>query len=187
MDFGSGMSNTAEWHYVGHYGQLGPLTLDQMFELIEDGVVERDTFVWKAGFADWSPAEQILDFAGVLKVSSSPLPPPVPSARPSQFVPAMPVQPQPRMGGSIPTFAPSHYGMERSYIKSDKSRILAGLLQLLIPGVGRMYLGYAAHGSLQFILTPFGCGAGWLWSIVDGIIILCGGLKLDGYGRQLSD
>ena len=49
-----------------------------------------------------------------------------------------------------------------------------------------MYLGYAAYGVLQLVFTL--CfGIGYLWSIIDGIIILTGGIKLDGYGRQLPD
>lgn len=76
---------------------------------------------------------------------------------------------------------------DNSLPKSDRSRVLAGVLQLIIPGTGRMYLGYAAQGVLQLFLTPFGCGVGWLWSVIDGLIILTGGVKLDGYGRRLND
>ena len=69
---------------------------------------------------------------------------------------------------------------------SDRSRVLAGVLQLLIPGVGRFYLGYSAYGVMQLVLFP--CGfVGWLWSVIDGIVILSGGVKLDGYGRQLVE
>lgn len=69
--------------------------------------------------------------------------------------------------------------------RSDKSRTTGGVLQLIVPGIGRIYLGYPAIGVLQLILTP--CGVGWLWSIIDGVIILAGGVRMDGYGRQLND
>jgi len=72
-------------------------------------------------------------------------------------------------------------------VKSNKSRVAAGLLQIFIPGVGRMYLGYAAYGVVQFVLSIATCGVLWLWSLIDGIIMLTGGLKLDGYGRVLDD
>jgi TM2 domain-containing membrane protein YozV len=72
-------------------------------------------------------------------------------------------------------------------IRSDRSRAAAGILQLILPGVGRMYLGYLAYGVLQLLLTIMTCGLLWLWSFIDGIIILTGGVKLDGYGRQLPD
>jgi TM2 domain-containing membrane protein YozV len=66
---------------------------------------------------------------------------------------------------------------------SDRNRVIAGLLQLLIPGGGRFYLGYMAHGFLQLITMP--CVVGVLWAWIDGIIMLCGGVKLDGYGRRM--
>ena len=92
------------------------------------------------------------------------------------------------MGGwRADTLAPSHsqlpvYGT----VQSDRNRVVAGILNLLLPGVGRIYLGYAAHGVLQLVLS-FCFGLGYLWSFVDGIIMLSGGVKYDGYGRVLSD
>lgn len=69
--------------------------------------------------------------------------------------------------------------------RSDKSRTLGGILQLLVPGVGRIYLGYSATGILQ--LASSLCGVGILWSWIDGIFILSGGVSIDGYGRHLND
>jgi hypothetical protein len=71
-------------------------------------------------------------------------------------------------------------------LKSDRSRTAAGILQIVLPGVGRMYLGYLAYGIIQLFLAIF-CGVGWIWSIIDGIVMLSGGVRLDGYGRQLVD
>jgi TM2 domain-containing membrane protein YozV len=56
----------------------------------------------------------------------------------------------------------------------------------VVPGVGRMYMGYGAIGVLQLVLTLCG-GVGYIWSFIDGIIILSGGVKMDGYGRQMKD
>ena len=72
-------------------------------------------------------------------------------------------------------------------VKSDRSRVIGGVLQIIIPGAGRMYLGYMAYGVLQLFLTVCTFGVGWLWGLIDGILILTGGIKLDGYGRVLSD
>jgi TM2 domain-containing membrane protein YozV len=86
-------------------------------------------------------------------------------------------------------------------ILSDKSKVTAGLLQLLLPfvgicGVGRLYAGHMAIGLIQllgmfvgylliilligFIIVP----AIWLWSVIDGIILLSGTPR-DGQGRLL--
>ena len=174
------MASVGEWYYIGHYGQLGPLTRAQIDELIDSEVIARDTYVWKVGMTNWIPAGQTPELSSFFNsrlAFDSPPPPPGPSS----FTPN-PVTPQPNLGRA-PVFAsyPQTYGT----VRSDKSRVLAGVLQLILPGVGRMYLGYAAYGVLQLLFAL--CGVGAIWSFIDGIIILAGGVKLDGYGRQLGE
>ncbi|MBW4721161.1 DUF1707 domain-containing protein [Saccharothrix obliqua] len=66
---------------------------------------------------------------------------------------------------------------------SDKSRIAAGVLQLVLPfGIGRFYIGDTGMGIAQ-LLTCGGCG---IWSLVDGIILLVNG-GTDSQGRRLRD
>lgn len=70
---------------------------------------------------------------------------------------------------------------------STKSKLLAGLLQILLPfGIGRFYLGYTAIGVLQILVAIFTCGVGVLWSLIDGIMILCGKVN-DPEGLPLDD
>jgi len=173
----------AEWYYVGHYGQLGPLTFEQVNELARDGVISPDTFVWKAGMGDWRQAQEVPDLrATVSMVSVELMPPPVP------VIPMRTAMPN-----ASPVYAQQNASMVQgswSYLdsnvpKSDKNRVTAGLLNLL-PGVGRFYLGYAAHGALQLFTALF-CGIGFVWSVIDGIYILMGGVKYDGYGRVIQD
>lgn len=195
--------NAAEWHYVGHYGQLGPLTMPQMEELIVDGVVDRETYVWQTGMPDWLRAGEVPRLVAILQRSQplSPAPtPPVFQPRPTSTPPRLespitapipPSDPFFGQGANRPNESLSPYGgLPTTWgtpgLVSDKSRLVAGLLQLLIPGVGRMYLGYAAQGVMQLVLTPFGCLVGWIWSIIDGIVILSGGVQHDGYGRRLG-
>jgi TM2 domain-containing membrane protein YozV len=89
---------------------------------------------------------------------------------------------------------------------SDKSRIAAGLLQLLpafvmaIGGVGRLYAGHTALGAVQLVASIFAwimliclfwliipififIGM-WLWAVIDGVVMLVG-RPVDGYGRPL--
>jgi TM2 domain-containing membrane protein YozV len=70
---------------------------------------------------------------------------------------------------------------------SDKDRTTAGLLSIIIPGGGRFYLGYAALGTIQLMLTFVTCGFLHVWSIIDGVLMLSGQVKIDGYGRKLED
>ena len=81
---------------------------------------------------------------------------------------------------------------------SDKSKIVAGLLQLLglvgVLGIGRIYLGYTTLGIAQLIgglvLGILTCGIGFIvpviWGIIDSVLILSGQVR-DPQGRPLRD
>lgn len=71
---------------------------------------------------------------------------------------------------------------------SDKSKLVAGLLQLLIPlGIGRMYMGHVGIGIAQLVVAIVTCGIGALWPFIDGIVILAGKNARDANGRPLRD
>lgn len=77
---------------------------------------------------------------------------------------------------------------EQTETKSKKSKLVAGLLGILLGplGVGRFYLGYTAIGVLQIVVTICTCGLGGLWGFIDGILILCGRVN-DPEGLPLDD
>jgi hypothetical protein len=69
---------------------------------------------------------------------------------------------------------------------SDKTKLVAGLLQVVIPlGIGRMYMGQTGLGVAQLLVTIFTCGIGGLWPFIDGIMILVGNPR-DGQGRPMK-
>lgn len=178
----------ADWHYIGHYGQLGPLTREQIEELIEGGVIARDTYVWRVGMTTWIHAEKVPELATVFRANGMQEPPPMPSASSmTGHQVATPPVPGNPFGRVEPPFPQPTVGQMPSFhiTKSDKSRTVGGIIQLLIPGVGRMYMGYWAVGVLQLVLSM--CFVGWVWSVIDGIIILTGGVRIDGYGRELNE
>ncbi len=182
----------ADWFYIGHYGQLGPLTLDQMEELIEGGVVVRETYIWCTGMPQWLPADHVGDLKAKFASAPAMMAPPPPPNMPRTAPPVM----QPQASGSYqPYGSPSPY--QDSYpamspmgnfpaLRSDKSKVAGGILNIVLPGVGRMYLGYAAIGVIQLFVTLC-TGVGVLWPLIDGVLILSGNLKYDGYGRILKD
>ena len=192
------MSETeqAEWYYVGHYGQLGPLTLQNISELAADGVIERDTYVWNPKMPDWEMAANVRELVDFFIKSSNPPPPPTPGARGltatttaqqfssggyNQQVPLRPLN----QNTALSPYGGSQWTLGTlSATRSDKNRLTAALLNV-IPGVGRLYLGHIAIGVLQLITAM--CGFGVIWSWIDGIYILAGGVKHDGYGRELPD
>ncbi len=68
---------------------------------------------------------------------------------------------------------------------SDKSKLVAGLLQILIPlGIGRFYIGDSRTGVFQLLVTIFTCGVGAIWPFIDGIMMLVGD-PVDQSGRPL--
>lgn len=70
---------------------------------------------------------------------------------------------------------------------SDRSKLVAGLLQIFLPfGIGRFYIGDNGTGVAQLLVTIFTCGIGSLWSFIDGILILVNGGH-DQNGRPLRD
>ena len=85
---------------------------------------------------------------------------------------------------------------------SDKSKTIAGLLQLLgligVLGIGRIYLGYTTLGIAQLVVGLVGgfvigiltCGLGFaipvVWGLIDAVMILSGQVR-DPQGRPLRD
>lgn len=69
---------------------------------------------------------------------------------------------------------------------SDKSKVVAGVLQLLVPiGIGRFYTGHTKIGVLQLVTALF-CGVGAIWAFVDGVLMLMGKVP-DSEGRPLRE
>ncbi len=101
----------------------------------------------------------------------------LPTPYPAFMVPPVrPVEPVP-----VPMY-PQYTGVQ-PYEPSDRYRVVAGVLQIVLPfGTGRFYTGHTAVALAQ-LFTVF-IGVGVLWSIIDGIVLLIGG-GTDAYGRPL--
>lgn len=74
---------------------------------------------------------------------------------------------------------------------SEKSKVIAGLLQLLglfgLVGIGRIYLGYTGLGIAQLVVGLITCGIGAIiWGIIDAVLILTDKVR-DPEGRPLRD
>ena len=69
---------------------------------------------------------------------------------------------------------------------SDKSKMVAALLQIFLGGlgIGRFYTGHTKIAVLQ-IVANVACGAGAIWGLVDGIMILMNKNPTDAEGRPL--
>lgn len=71
----------------------------------------------------------------------------------------------------------------------QKSKLVAGLLGILLGGFGvhRFYLGFTTIGIIQIVVTIVTCGAGALWGLVEGILILVGKMDRDAAGMPLGE
>lgn len=110
--------------------------------------------------------------------------PPAPAWHPTGPVPARLPMPGPPPG-VLPLSHPAPYGVEpmTGIPYSDRQKVVAGLLQILLPfGVGRLYSGNVGIGVAQ-LLTAF-LAIGVIWSFIDGIVILTG-RTVDQHGRPL--
>ncbi|WP_225845736.1 TM2 domain-containing protein [Streptomyces sp. HPF1205] len=98
----------------------------------------------------------------------------------------------PQQGGAYPPPPPGSYTGDpnapygydpygRPY--SEKSKVTAGVLQLLLGGfgVGRFYTGHTGM-ALGQLFTCGGCG---IWALIDGIMLLAGKDQTDAQGRVL--
>lgn len=91
-------------------------------------------------------------------------------------------------GAAPPTYRPMQMPHAAQSNLSHRSKVLAGILGLLLGafGVHRFYLGYNGIGVIQLILGIASCGISGIWGFVEGIIILTGGMP-DAEGRALRD
>ena len=121
------------------------------------------------------------------------LPPPVgeygsPPPPPPYGGYAPPPQPGAQYGGYPPPY-PAQFGVDPwGRPLSDKSKLVAGLLQIFLGtfGIGRFYLGYNGIAVAQLAVSLLTCGIGAIWPFVDGILILLGKVQ-DPSGRPLRE
>lgn len=68
-----------------------------------------------------------------------------------------------------------------------KSKMTAGLLGIFLGGWGvhNFYLGNTGKAIAQIVLT-FCFGIGYIWGLIEGIMILCGSIKTDANGIPLE-
>ena len=109
---------------------------------------------------------------------------------PGGYGPPPPGAPEmgPMMGGAMTPHAP--YGIDpiTGMPFSDKSKMVAGLLQIFLGsfGAGRFYTGHMGLAIAQIAVTWLTCGAGAIWPLIDGIMMLMGKVP-DAQGRPLRD
>jgi TM2 domain-containing membrane protein YozV len=124
-------------------------------------------------------------FGGREDWTSAAPPPPPPPGYPPQY------PPPPPPGAYYDPTAPYGRHPQTGEPLSEKSKIVAGLLQLIglfgLVGIGRIYLGDTGLGIAQLVVGLVTCGIGAvIWGIVDAVLILTDKVR-DPQGRPLRD
>ena len=154
----------AEWYYAENDDKKGPISDAQLKTLVQQGVIKRDTLVWKDGLKDWVVASKL---KGLFLPLSS------------KSIPNLPVSKSAATRAELPTKAPvvaptggaqaaDQDGKEISGVSSGR-RITAFILCLFLGwlGVHRVYL-KKSKALLMLISSLLTCTlVGNIWAIVD--------------------
>jgi len=62
------------WHFAESGASVGPLAAPQMVEMVSAGRIQPQTLVWMAGMAEWMPASQVPQLAGLFGQAPPPIP-----------------------------------------------------------------------------------------------------------------
>lgn len=70
-----------------------------------------------------------------------------------------------------------------------KSRLVAGLLGILLGGLGihNFYLGFTSKAVIQIVVSFLTCGLGGIWGFIEGIMIFVGSINADANGIPLGE
>lgn len=147
------------YHVIGGDGkQYGPIPEATVRAWLGEGRVSADSFSFVTGEAQWVPLRSRAELADLFPAVPSGVPPVGPPPGPT------------RMGPDAP-----------------KDWLVAVLLSIFLGyfGIDRFYLGYTGLGIVKLLITICTCGiAGWVWWLVDVILIAAGNLT-DAKGRAL--
>jgi TM2 domain-containing membrane protein YozV len=139
----------SEWYY-SHGGQRhGPVSSDQLKELVASGKLRADDLIWKEGMDNWMPAGK-----------SKKLFPGTPAA-------AGPASAAPARMGDVDHAPAAGMPPDISYKK-----LAAGLTAIQVGslGVHKFILGRNTAGLITLLVTLLGCGVGAIVMVVIGMM-----------------
>jgi hypothetical protein len=171
-------SGPTRWIVRTENGKIyGPCSREELEQWVQEGRVHAQCHISAEGAQQWIWAAEMFPQIAAQAAPS----PSAPSPSASSRLGAAPVAPA---APAAPVYAqPIHIGPT----VSERSRLVAGLLGLLLPlfglfGVHRLYTGHVGMGLLMLIT----CGGCWVWQLIDVILVFSGAVN-DADGRPLRD
>lgn len=175
-DFADTTAVEDEWYYADDQQRVGPLTCSRLYELLKNGTLSPDDLVWREGFRDWVPASSVPELLPKKSRSAVPRQRTSPSAGLQRI--CLRCGTQDPVGGEFCPRCGNRYnsvalnsGLSRH--ENHKDRIVAGVLALLLGGLGvhHFYLGNTLLGLLYLLFCWTFIPA--LVSFIEAIIFLC--------------
>lgn len=150
------------WYIIFNGQQTGPLSESELHNY----GLSPDSMVWKSGMPDWQRASTIPELAEALAACRANENSPKYGAGASRGA-----QQSGQYRGQYPPCEPNGNYMQQS----DKSKVVTGILALLLGGIGiqYFYLGKIGGGFLTILLSLVTCGTWELITFIQGILILC--------------
>jgi len=136
-----------QWYIVYNGKQIGPMQANQLPAYN----VTANTLVWKDGMKEWQPAYNFPELMQIISQNSAQMPPTGNMACP-----------------------PPQGGYYQQAACSDKNHTTAGILALLIGGLGihYFYIGKTVAGLLTILLSFATCGLWGVVTLIQAIMML---------------
>lgn len=152
------------WYIIQDGRQVGPLQKSDLLNYNING----SSMVWHEGMANWQPASAVAELQDLLNGYT-------PGGAPRPQCPPQHPEQGFNQGYGQGYGQGYNQGFNQGYYqKSDKSKVTAGILALLLGGLGiqYFYLGKVGGGFITILLTLVTCGIWEIITFIQGILML---------------
>ena len=147
--------------------QEGPYEIATVDRLVREGRLDRETYVWTAGMADWAFADSVPEIAALLRAAAAAPPPPLPPEEPPRAAPPPPAADS--LADPLPGLAPPPRRLSIARALGDGARVLF-----------QDPIRTAAFGGVFFVLLAACTPTGW------ALLLDAAGVRAADLGPELE-
>jgi len=153
-----------DWYYTQNDTQSGPVTQDQLTEMVRNGSVRPDELAWCEGMGDWEAINQIATFKRSIQPPSAPM---TPVARPQSAAQSGVVNPYQRPADRTEA-RPQVGGRAQQINNGLVPAILATIFCCPIPGIvaivyAAQVSGHTQQGDIRRAQDAANSAKTWTW------------------------